>query len=248
MDLSFPTAALERAMVQHTRDSMLVVRDADGRIALANPAAERMFGYGPGELDGRHISVVNAPTDLTPADRATRIFGALARDGGWEGDVQNVRKDGSRFWTRANVVAFDIPPIGRVWLSTHTEVTRRHDADAALRAAEERYRRVFEEAPSGIALTDRDMRITDVNAAFCSISGQSSADLQGAAIDRLIAPGDADQNADLWQKVTRGEIPRYRLETRMNGGTSIALSACVARDSRGAAQYGIAVIDELGAP
>jgi PAS domain S-box-containing protein len=245
MGPAFPTAALERAMVLHTRDSMLVVRDADGVIALANPAAERMFGYSPGELEGRHISAVNAPTDVTPAERAAQILGALDRDGSWQGEVHNVRKDGVTFWSRAEVVAFDLPAVGRVWLATHTDVSRQHESDAALRAAEERYRRVFEEAPSGMALTDREMRITDVNAAFCAITGQAGADLQGASITGLIASREAAQNADLWQRVARGEIPRYRLETQTNGGTSIALSACVARDSRGVAQYGIAVIDAL---
>ncbi len=36
----------------------LITTDARSMIQTANPAAERMFGYGPGELEGQHLSIL----------------------------------------------------------------------------------------------------------------------------------------------------------------------------------------------
>jgi PAS domain S-box-containing protein len=112
----------DAAMGEHTSASMLLIRDVDGQIVAANPAAERTFGYASGELEGRHVSAVYAPADTTPQERAREILGALQYDGHWGGAVHNVRKDGSTFWAHAEIVAFDGPGRGQLWLSTQVDV------------------------------------------------------------------------------------------------------------------------------
>lgn len=43
-----------RALLEAAPDAMLIV-DQEGRIALANNQATRLFGYGDGELDGENV-------------------------------------------------------------------------------------------------------------------------------------------------------------------------------------------------
>ncbi len=50
-------ADLFRSLFETAPDAMIVV-DRDGRIALANPQAERLFGYAPGELAGNPVEVL----------------------------------------------------------------------------------------------------------------------------------------------------------------------------------------------
>jgi PAS domain S-box-containing protein len=104
-----------------------------------------MFGYGPGELVGRHVSIVNAPGSKSPEAVAGEIVNALARAGAWIGEVHNIRKDGSTFWCHANVSTFDHPQYGRVWVTVHEDITERKQVEEMrARLNEELERGIFE--------------------------------------------------------------------------------------------------------
>src|SRR4051812_8385255 len=100
---------LEGAIAANIALGVGMVRAKDGVIVYANEQWERLFGYGPDELIGEHISVVNAPTTVSPEERAQEIFDALERGDTWAGELENVRKDGTRLWTYASISRFEHP-------------------------------------------------------------------------------------------------------------------------------------------
>lgn len=104
----------------------------DGVIVYTNPKFEEIFGYEPGEMIGKHVSIVNAPTDKSPVQMARQIMDVLARDGSWQGEILNVRKDGTPFWSYAGVSRFDHPEYGTVLVSVHTDITQRKRAEEAV--------------------------------------------------------------------------------------------------------------------
>jgi len=93
----------QSAIAANMAEGVHLVRTSDGMIIYANPRFEEMFGYGQGELIGKHVSVLNAPGDKSPKEVAEEIVKSLGEKGVWHGEVQNVRKDGSLFWCRASV-------------------------------------------------------------------------------------------------------------------------------------------------
>jgi len=101
----------------------------DGIIVYTNPRFEEMFGYDSGELTGKHISIVNAPTDKNPEEKAKGIMEVLEETGEWHGEVNNIKKDGTPFWCYANVSAFDHPVYGKVTVAIHTDITERKKAE-----------------------------------------------------------------------------------------------------------------------
>ncbi len=111
-------------------EGVYLVRAEDGIIVMTNPAFERMLGYAPNEMIGKHVSIVNAPTDEDPEEVARKITSELDKTGKWQGEVLNIRKDGSSFWSDANVSRIDHPEHGMVWVSVHIDITRRKKADA----------------------------------------------------------------------------------------------------------------------
>lgn len=133
--------SVQAAIVETMAEGVALVRAADGVIIYTNPRWNQMFGYADGELEGQPVSVVNAPTDRSPAETAAEIVGALAQMGAWSGEVLNVAKDGSQLWCTANVSTLEHPEHGTVWVAIHTDITARRLAEAELRAANQELER-----------------------------------------------------------------------------------------------------------
>ncbi|HEY5141584.1 MAG TPA: PAS domain S-box protein, partial [Methylococcales bacterium] len=79
-------------------EGIFLVRPSDGLIVYTNPQFERIFGYQSDELIGKHVSILNAPSEVSPEVVAKLINLELERTGVWNGEVKNIRKDGAIFW------------------------------------------------------------------------------------------------------------------------------------------------------
>ena len=124
--------ALMAAIVQTMAEAVALVRASDGVIVYTNPRWDALLGYQPGELEGRPVAVVNAPTERSPEETAAEIIAALEDQATWNGEVANLRKDGSVIWCEANVSTLDHPLHGTVWVSVHTDITARKRAEEEL--------------------------------------------------------------------------------------------------------------------
>lgn len=87
--------------VDSVEDYAILMLDARGHVATWNHGAQRMKGYQPQEILGRHFSCFYPEADRA-AGRPERLLKAAAANGRVEDESWRVRKDGSRFW--ANVV------------------------------------------------------------------------------------------------------------------------------------------------
>lgn len=96
----------------------------DGIIKYTNPKFEKMFGYKPGEMIGKHVSIVNAPAEKNPKQTAKEIMGIINKTGEWHGEVNNIKKDGTKFWCYANVSVFNHPIYGKVLVAVHRDITK----------------------------------------------------------------------------------------------------------------------------
>jgi PAS domain S-box-containing protein len=62
------------------------------------------------------------------------------------------------------------------------------DADAIRRRTDARFRTIFESTSGGIAILDPQLTFSDVNAAFCELTGRSRSELLQAPMSAIIAP------------------------------------------------------------
>jgi PAS domain S-box-containing protein len=112
-----------RSLIQNMLGGLLVVNDK-GRIVLANPSAERLFGYDPGELVGKSVEVlVPAPNPEEARKFIRRAFGqALGRITEWEGR----RKNGTVFPFELSMFDFD-GPSGRLFAGNLVDISERRE-------------------------------------------------------------------------------------------------------------------------
>jgi PAS domain S-box-containing protein len=126
---------LQSAIGAHLSEGVNLVRASDGVLVYVNQALEDMFGYQPGELLGKHVSILNAPTETGDGrDRAVEIMEATQTKGAWKGEVENIRKDGTRFWSYGSASRFDHAEYGPVYITVQLDVTERKRTGAALQA------------------------------------------------------------------------------------------------------------------
>jgi len=124
---------LQSEIVANMTEGVFLVRVEDGIIVYANPKMEAMFGYDAEEMNGKHISVVNAPTDKHPEETANEIMRVVIETGVWQGEIKNVKKDATIFWCYANVSAFEYSKYGKVLVSVHTDITKRKRLESQLK-------------------------------------------------------------------------------------------------------------------
>jgi PAS domain S-box-containing protein len=86
-----------RLLVNAVKDYAIFMVDLQGRIASWNTGAERLTGFSSEEVMGRPASMLR-PVDVEPMET---FFEKIRREGSAEWDRIGVRKDGSRYLSRA---------------------------------------------------------------------------------------------------------------------------------------------------
>ena len=86
-----------RLMVEGVADYAIVMLNSQGRVISWNAGAERIHGYGPGEIVGRHFSCF-FPRDDVQKGKPDHQLDDAGLEGRQEDEGWRIRKDGSRFW------------------------------------------------------------------------------------------------------------------------------------------------------
>ncbi len=86
-----------RLLVQGVTDYAIFMLDTNGIVTNWNQGAQRIKGYTPDEIIGRHFSQFYTDEDRATGEPA-RALETAKRDGKFEKEGWRVRKDGSRFW------------------------------------------------------------------------------------------------------------------------------------------------------
>ncbi|WP_070987255.1 EAL domain-containing protein [Halofilum ochraceum] len=169
-----------RSLVTATSD-FLWWADADGRLYEIDPAWLEYTGYtrqealGWGSFEAIH-----------PDDRDAYL--AAWHEAIHTGDVFRMeyrlrRHDNGYGWflDRAAPVLDDMSRITE-WVGASADISQRKDAETALRASEARYRTLFEDAPNGVLIMDRE-EIVDCNPRAPGIFDRHREDLVGLSLE-----------------------------------------------------------------
>ena len=129
------------------------------------------------------------------------------------------------------------------------DITARRRADVLASPPHGGFEQVFERAPIGSGLLDKDGRWLLVNRALCDITGYTAEELIGKRFDGIMHPDDVFNDVEQRARLIAGEIPAFQIEKRYfdaAGETvSAILSMSLVRDRDGAPLHYIAQLQDI---
>jgi PAS domain S-box-containing protein len=156
-----------------------------------------------------------------PGDRprTTARFKAAMADGAEalpDIEFRMRRKDGSWVWLLVRERVFTRDGQGRAQqiLGVATDITARKTFEEQLLASEERFRGIFENAPTGISISGMDGNFVQCNPAYEKILGYSIEELRHASFTTLVHPDDRAANLSEMQRLVAGDIPYFEIFNR----------------------------------
>ena len=184
-----------------------------------SPQSEEILGYGMDEIAAMGPEVLAKLLHPDDAERAGQRFAALAEGrSGALGDIEYRmrRKDGSWVWllSRDRVFTKDVSGRPMQILGVATDITARKRFEEQLLASEERFRGIFENAPTGISISDIRGNFVQCNPAYEKILGYSMAELRNASFTMLVHPDDRAGNLAEMDRLVRQEIPYFEIFNR----------------------------------
>ncbi|MCF8242951.1 MAG: PAS domain S-box protein [Melioribacteraceae bacterium] len=114
---------IQSQMLENMAEGTSLVSVNDGKIIYTNPSFNKIFKYDEGELIGKHISIINAETEESPEIVADKIINELRAKGVWTGEVLNIKKDGTKFYTFATISTFNHSELGELWVTAQSDIT-----------------------------------------------------------------------------------------------------------------------------
>lgn len=204
-----------RTVVQNSPD-MTILLSASGEVNSVSGALSRILGHDPEAIEGQSLvgfmvgedqedflASLRAASHGATASKPLRIRVRLTR--------HDSREPVPFEFSLVNLL--DDPSVAGFVVSAR-DITTQVSAERELRQTEKRFRRVFDQSPVGIVLTDFEQTIIDANHAFCVLVGQSSDDVIGTTLRSFVHPDDRERTTTAGRQLVRHPSTNHKIEAR----------------------------------
>ena len=168
----------------------------DGIIVNSNPAVRQMFGFAAEELTGKLIYDLSAGSERNEESRA---FVRLAREGRvFRRAVKRRKKDGRMLDVEIFGAPVQVDGKTAGLLAMYLDISRRVEAEQAIRESEEWFRTLSLAVPIGIVRADRTGRFVYQNQRVSEITGLNAQQTLGQGWLQAVHPEEREQLWKIW--------------------------------------------------
>lgn len=221
-------------------------RQADEPLVYVNEAFLRMTGYAEEEVLGRNCRFLQGPDTDAAAVRELRE--AIRHERPCQVSLLNYRRDGTAFFNEVTVSPVrDARGTLTHFVGIQSDVTARHEADAARTRAEEelhKFQFLVETAKDAMVLLDSNSTIVYANAAFCDSLGYAREEVLGLR-SKDTSAYDEDMFKALFARLGREAVPTLETVQVRKDGTTFPVEARVSTVEIGGQRYVSAVVRDI---
>jgi PAS domain S-box-containing protein len=194
------------------------IANGDGYIVWYNRRWHQYCGTTPEQMEGWGWQSVHDPAVLPEVMERWSVSITTGEPFEMTFPLRGADGQFRPFLTRVQPVRDASGAIAR-WFGVNTEITQQFAAEAALRASEEGFRRIFEQTSDLIITADLDQVITDCNPSAAAAVGLTRREAIGRRISEFVLPEDFERTtAMLRQKLDKGGTTRYDVRVRNTAG------------------------------
>ncbi len=188
--------------------------DGEGRYQFINHTLAKWLGYSPDEILRDEIKLHDVVVGEAPEGAAPYDPFMTAGAPGRQGEVSLRRRDGGEFqaYIMQTVVEDES---GLRTRSVVRDLTSERELQKVAVLSQQRFQRLFEDAPLGIAIIDLEGRVSDCNPAFLLMTG--AGDVVGANVTGLVVGEDQTLMAGRVGAAMAGEGSAEPFDVRLMG-------------------------------
>jgi PAS domain S-box-containing protein len=173
-----------RLLMENSTQGFAILQE--GRVLFCNRVLASISGYSSDELQRMSPQEVNA---VVYPDDQSRVLSVMkdrleGKEIGPTAQFRFIQKGGAIRWVETSSMRTSFNGATAL-LVTYTDVTQRHEAEAALRESETKLRSLIEQNLLGITLVDQDGRIAEWNSRMAEITGMPRSSVHGQPLEIL---------------------------------------------------------------
>lgn len=214
------------ALFQGAPDPYILVNANSQIVIEINRSFTDFFGYQPEDIIGRTAVEAGLWHDPSKRDGVIEQIRQEHRLSGVEIDFRT--RDGRIATCEVSSSFFTVNRQPCV-LSTFKDVTARKQAEAALRASEEKFSRAFRASPDSISITEKvSGRHLEINEGFTRLTGYTPDEVIGKTARELNIWADYDQRAHLIEELElKGRVLQREMRVLGKSGRELVVSISI---------------------
>ncbi len=169
--------------------SAIIITDAAGAIIFVNPKFTELTGYAMEELIGSNPKILKSGS--TSVQQYTQMWQSLLKQGFWQGEFQNIKKNGDIYWAH-ECISVVKNAFGEItnFIAVEDDITQRKQVEQALTESEQRFRQMAEMTGEWLWEQDPDGYYIYSSIALKTILGIEPEQVIGKHYSNLLIPED----------------------------------------------------------
>ncbi len=223
---------------------------ASNQIISANEVWERLYGLGWNNVSEAWSKAMH------PDDRESAWSAVNDHIEGKTGKyVHEFRyrnpTTGKEYWisNTGKIVTYNPDGTPARILGVSADITERKLNEERIKESEQKFRKIFENSPFGMVMSDRTFRFIAVNDTFCQMLGYDKEELSKLTFKDITHPAEINRDAENARRLVAGEILVYKTEKRYLRKDGQAIWASLTANANfgddGSFKYVLATIENI---
>lgn len=226
-------------------NDIICLTDRDLVIIEANDRAPEVYQWERNDLIGMNLSKITAPSSLQALEAEKKT---LEKRGYSTFETVHINKSGVLIPVEISARQVEIEGL-KYFQYICRDITERKHAEQILRESEERFRKIFEESPFGIAMTGKDLAIIRTNTAFCKMLGYNEEDLISLTFRNFTHPDYLEGDEISMMRLAKQEIPLHHTEKQYLKADGMVIwgstTVSIIKNNKEEIQYFLAMVEDI---